>query len=615
MNRKEIKDKEYQLAFQKMVLDISFDFMKVDEKNYDEKVQRLLKKLGKFVEADRTYLLAIDKNSTLTCSYGWCSEKFDSIKDKEVDLKEFPWLKEQLERDQSGYHIKNINKLPEEANREQLYFKKLNIQSTILVPLEITDEFDGFIGIDSINSAQEWAEEDTALLKTLAKIISSGISQMNAAKKINFMAYHDQLTDLPNQHLLDDRINEAVLQAKRGVSLLSVLIIDLDEFKEINDSLGHQQGDALLKQFSKRLLETVSEKDTVSRMGGDEFAILLTDYQNENQLDQILCKITAVFKEAFILNGQEKFITGSIGISEYPKDGDCPSSLIRNADMAMYHAKNLGKNQYQKMTKELKIIINKTVALTNDLYRAIEREEFEVFYQPVVKGGTAEIVGLEALLRWKHPKYGYVSPAEFIPLAEQTHLIHSIGSWVRETVAKQIEKWNQKAYKKFNVAINFSVYELNHPSLKNNLETLIKDYSLDPEYMEIEITESMYLNHFSSTLQRLQEVEELGITLTIDDYGKGYSSLSRLSDLPIKKMKIDKVFIDGIGRRYKDEVIVEGLISFAESLDLEIVAEGVETKEQVDFLNKYNCDQIQGYYFYKPMPAEEVEKFLAIKNT
>lgn len=613
MNRKEIKDKEYQLAFQKMILDISFDFIKIDENNYDKKAQHLLEKLGKFVQADRTYLLMIDKNSKLTCSYEWCSENFDSIKDKEVDLKEFPWLKEQLERNQSVYHIEDINKLPEEANREQLYFKNLNIQSTISVPLEIKDEFHGFIGIDSINSAQKWAKEDTELLKKLAKIVSSGINQMNAAKKINFMAYHDQLTSLPNQQLLDDRINDAVLQAKSGENLLSLLFIDLDEFKEINDSLGHQQGDALLKQFSKRLLKIVSEKDTVSRMGGDEFAILLADYQNENQLDQILSKIIAIFKEPFILNDQEKFITGSIGISEYPKDGDRPSSLIRNADMAMYHAKNLGKNQYQKMTKELKETINKTVTLTNDLYQAIEREEFEVFYQPVVKGKTAEIVGLEALLRWRHPRYGYVSPVEFIPLAEQTHLIHSIGCWVRETVAKQIEKWNQKAYKSFNVAVNFSVYELNHPSLKNNLETLIKKHSLDPEYMEIEITESLYLNHFSSTLQRLKEIEELGITLTIDDYGKGYSSLSRLRELPIKKMKIDKVFIDGIGRSYKDEVIVEGLLSFAESLDLEIVAEGVETKEQLDFLNKYNCDQIQGYYFYKPMPADEVEKLLTLK--
>lgn len=424
------------------------------------------------------------------------------------------------------------------------------------------------------------------------------------------MIYHDQLTGLSNQKLLDKQIIKGIDEARKNDSLLSLLFIDLDGFKEINDSLGHQQGDILLKEFSKRLLALISEKDNISRMGGDEFVVLLVDYKKEEYVDQILSDIIATFKKPFILNKHKKYITASIGVARYPQDGNGPSSLIKNADIAMYHAKDLGKNQYQKMTKKLKEMKKREIALTDDLRYAVEKEEFEVFYQPIVQLKDEKIIGLEALICWKHPSYGYIAPQKFIPLAEKNHFIYSIGCYVRKTVTQQMEKWKKKGYKKINIAVNFSVYELLHPDLKNNLKQLVEKHSLDPSYLEIEITESLEMDQIKDVIVRLKEIKEIGHSLTIDDYGKGYSSLSRLRELPVSKMKIDKLFIDGIGKNNQDEIIVDGLFSFAESLSLEIVAEGVETKEQIDFLKQYKNCAIQGYYFYKPMSANEIEKLL-----
>lgn len=280
----------------------------------------------------------------------------------------------------------------------------------------------------------------------------------------------------------------------------------------------------------------------------------------------------------------------------------------------MYHAKSLGKNEYQKMTPELKILTERAITLTNDLHYSIPRKELEVYYQPIVKGERSKIVGLEALLRWKHPYYGFISPGEFIPIAERTRLIYPIGSWVTESVAKQLNQWNKEGYETIFMAVNFSVHELNQPHLQDHLKRIFKEYSLDTNYLDIEITESLDMNNISETVCKLNEIQEMGIMLTIDDYGKGYSSLSRLKDLNIGKIKIDRSFIQGIGKSEKDETIIIGLLSFAKKLDLKVVAEGVETKEQMDFLNQYHCDQMQGYYFYRPMPVEEVEKLLIKKK-
>lgn len=615
MHRQIIAEKNYRLAFQKMVLDLSFNFMEVNDKNLNKKIENLLKELGEFLNSDRTYIFSVDKKNQLFCDYEWINKNssIKSIKGKVVDLNQFPRWKQKLAENKEVYKVDNkASKISEEI-KEQEYLNSLNIHSTITVPINSKDDFQGkrYVAIDSINSKHQWTDEDTSILKAIAKIIKSGISRVDSKKKIEYMRYHDDLTGLSNQNALDNKINEGINQVKMNNSHLSLLFIDLDNFKEINDSLGHHYGDILLVKLTERLLKIIDEKDTLCRMGGDEFLLLLSDYDDKDYADQVLSEILSIFKEPFILNNQLKYITGSIGLSEYPKDGKVPSVLIKNADIAMYHAKDLGKNQYQKMTEELKDITKKKISLIDDLHHAIDRKELEVYYQPVVKVKNEEIVTLEALLRWKHPKYGFVPPNEFIPLAEKVHLIYPIGCFVRSTVAKQLKDWNEKGFKNVNIAINFSIYELLHPNLKANLEQLINQYSLNPENIEIEITESLAMEDLENIIIHLNEINQLGHTLTIDDYGKGYSSLRRLRDLPVNKMKIDKAFIDGIGRDSEDEIIIDGLVSFARSLSLDIVAEGVEEKEQVDFLKQYDECLIQGYYYYKPMPADKVERILS----
>ena len=615
---KTLTETEYELSFHELVLEIAFDFMMVDIHDFDKKVDRLLKKLGKFVQGDRTYLFKITEEDQLVYSHEWCNKEtgslVDSIKNRKIDMREFPWWQKHLSNQTRPYYIEDVDLMPAEAWKEKSHLKALNIQSTISVPLLVNERICGFIGIDFIHSTKYWTASDTELLQSLAKIVASGVSQVNSAEQIGYMAYHDQLTGLANEHLLEEKIQQAIEEAAVDGGSLNVLFIDLDEFKKINDSLGHQAGDKLLKEFSERLLAIVGPEDTVSRRGGDEFIILLRNYPNEEAIEAVLVNIIQAFKEPFLLNQQEKLITGSIGCSQYPEDGENPDCLVKNADIAMYHAKSLGKNQYQKMTPELKILTERAITLTNDLHYAITREELEVYYQPIVQGTNAKIIGLEALLRWKHPHYGFVSPGEFIPLAEKTRLIYPIGSWVTENVAKQLNQWNKEGYEKIFTAVNFSVHELNQPHLQDHLKRIFKEYSLDTNYLDIEITESLDMNNISETVCKLNEIQEMGTMLTIDDYGKGYSSLSRLKDLNIGKIKIDMSFIQGIGKSEKDETIIIALLSFAESLNLKVVAEGVETKEQMDFLRDYHCDQMQGYYFYRPMPVEEVEKLLIKKS-
>lgn len=620
MDRKIIAEKDYRLAFQKMVLDLSFSFMEVNDENLNNKIEDLLKKLGEFLNSDRTYIFSIDSENQIFFDYEWVNKNLsiESIEGQVVDLNKFPSWKQKIAENKETYCIENIESMSFDENKEQNYLRSLDIQSTITVRIDSEDDYQGkrYVAIDSINSKHQWKDEDTEILKAIAKIIASGINRADSKKKIKYMHYFDPLTGLANQNSLDEKIIKGIKEVKKNHNYLSLLFIDLDNFKGINDSLGHHYGDLLLAKLMERLLKIIGNKDTLSRMGGDEFLLLLSDYDDKNYVDHILSQIISIFKKPFTLNNQIKYITASIGLSEYPKDGESPNSLIKNADIAMYHAKDLGKNQYQKMTEDLKKTTKKKISLIDDLHHALDRGELEVYYQPVVKVKNEEITTLEALIRWKHPEHGFVPPSEFIPLAEQIHLIYPIGCFVRTTVAKQLKDWNKKGFKNINIAVNFSVYELLNPKLKNNLEELINKFSLSPENIEIEITESLAMNDLDNIIIHLDEITQLGHNLTIDDYGKGYSSLRRLRDLPINKMKIDKVFIDGIGKDPEDEIIIDGLFSFARSLSLDIVAEGVETKEQVDFLKNYDQCLIQGFYYYKPMPAAKVEKILEnnVKN-
>ena len=441
------------------------------------------------------------------------------------------------------------------------------------------------------------------------------IERKKIQDEVTFLAYHDALTGLPNRLLLTDRLKQGILRANRQETLISIMFIDLDGFKIINDTLGHDQGDQLLKQFAERLSDIVRKSDTVCRIGGDEFILYINGYNAEDDLDIIASKIMDNFKKPFSLRGQEYFITGSMGISQYPIDGDDVDTLIKNADMAMYKAKGLGKNQYQKCSHDLKYSALETMSFTNSLYRAIERNEMMLYYQPQVNGLTGEIIGVEALLRWNHPEHGFVPPSKFIPLAEKTRLILPIGYWVLETACAQCKAWQEKGFKTIRMAVNFSVYQLDSPDIVQQIKDALKHTSLPAQYLEIEITESTVMDHNGRIKQTLENIKNIGVSLSIDDFGKEYSSLNRLKELPIDRVKIDMSFVQGIGMSDKDETITKAIILLASNLGLQTIAEGVETKNQMEFLNQRMCNELQGYYLHKPMPASEMEKLLALNSS
>ncbi len=607
-----IKEQENLIAFQKMVLDISFEFMNINQVNFDEKVDHLLEKIGTFFEVDRTYVFTVNhEDQTMTYSHEWRNDGIPSAmaEREDIPLDVFPWWYEQLHKDKLVY-INNVASMPSEAHAEKKQLISQGIKSSVSVPVMFEGRVQAFIGIDSIKSQKKWSDENVDLLNTMAQILSKGITEINYDRQIDFMAYYDPLTKLPNQSLLAQKLNKGIARASRSEILVNVLFIDLDGFKAINDALGHKQGDQLLKQVAKRLLSAVTKSDTVCRRGGDEFIIYLNSHENEEEAEVIASQIVDLFKEPFILKAQEYFITASIGMSKYPADGEDIPTLIRNADMAMYEAKNLGRNQYIKFSEQLKLRTSEEIALTNDLYYAIERNEMKLHYQPQVRGATGEIIGVETLLRWEHPEYGFVPPFKFIEIAEKTRLILPIGYWVLKTACKQWIEWQEKGFKPIKIAVNFSGHQLNHPDIIQQIEEILEETMMPPEYLEIEITESVSMDQKDKIKNRLNKIKEMGISLSIDDYGKEYSSLKRLKESAVDALKIDMSFVQGIGINQKDEIIVKALLSLASNLGIDTVAEGVETKEQLEFLNQTCCVLLQGYYFHKPMPANELERLI-----
>ncbi|MGI6451620.1 MAG: putative bifunctional diguanylate cyclase/phosphodiesterase [Desulfitobacteriia bacterium] len=420
------------------------------------------------------------------------------------------------------------------------------------------------------------------------------------------MAYHDHLTGLPNKLLFYDRLKQAILGARRTEADLAVMFLDLDNFKMVNDTKGHEQGDVLLTAIAGRLTEILREGDTVSRIGGDEFLILVQNV-SLNGAAEVAERVLKKLGQPFVLDGQNFNITTSIGVALYPQDGETPEILIKNADMAMYQAKEKGKNQYLLCSQAMKAELKETVELTNALYRALEREEMVLYYQPQVSNRTGEIVGLEALIRWNHPEAGLILPDKFIPLAEKTGLINTMGEWVLRTACGQIKAWQKAGLPPVRLAVNLSVYQFQNPGIVNLVGEVLRETGLSPEYLELEITESVAMKEKGYIVDILKGFKELGVSIALDDFGTVYSCLDYLKELPLDRIKIAMPFIRGIAVSSKDEAITKAIIVLARNLGLNIVAEGVETWQQLTFLQRQMCDEIQGYYYYKAMPKEEVE--------
>ncbi|NOQ80192.1 MAG: EAL domain-containing protein [Gammaproteobacteria bacterium] len=428
--------------------------------------------------------------------------------------------------------------------------------------------------------------------------------------RLDHQAHHDALTGLPNRVLFIDRVSQAIKLAKRDKSKIAVLFIDLDRFKEINDTLGHSVGDKVLIEIAERLENNIRQADTVARLGGDEFTIILSNIKHASSVMKIAQKLVETLADKIISGENELYVTASIGISLYPDDGDNTELLLRNADSAMYQAKNEGRNNYQFYTQEMTEQAFERALLEKNLRRAIEKDEFTLFYQPQYNGRNNEIIGMEALLRWQHPEMGLVSPAKFVPIAEESGMIAAIGWQVIIKVIKQLNEWTAKDYCQGRLSINLSVKQIQQADFIDKILASLKEYQYNPQHIQFEVTESYIMTDPERAISTLQQLKDLNFTISIDDFGTGYSSLSYLKRLPVDELKIDQSFVRDVPGDEEDEAIVRSVISLAKSLNLQVIAEGVETKEQQNFLLAEHCENLQGYLFHRPASAEQISKLL-----
>ncbi|NEW08312.1 EAL domain-containing protein [Paenibacillus sp. SYP-B3998] len=425
-----------------------------------------------------------------------------------------------------------------------------------------------------------------------------------AEETINHMAYHDALTDLPNRRLFIDDLNLGLEKAEQDQHKLAILFLDLDRFKYINDSLGHAFGDRLLQTIAGRLISCVGQQGTIARMGGDEFTILLPEVTQESVILEIAERIIETISQPICIEGHECSVTTSIGISLYPNDGPDAQTLMMNADAAMYRAKESHRNRYEFFTPIMSVQATERLNVEQELRKALERDELVLMYQPQLQFQSGQVTGVEALVRWLHPKRGLVSPAEFIPLAEETGMIIPIGEWVLLTACRQNKAWQEAGFPPMRVAVNLSAYQFKESNVVQVVTDVLKETGLDPAYLELEITESIAMQNADEVIVTLEELKRLGIQISIDDFGTGYSSLSYLRDFPINRLKIDRSFVNDITKDNGDSVIATSIIAMAQSLNLEVIAEGVETEKQYDFLKSKGCDEMQGYFYSKPLPAK-----------
>ncbi|MHB8743921.1 MAG: sensor domain-containing protein [Sulfuricaulis sp.] len=441
--------------------------------------------------------------------------------------------------------------------------------------------------------------------------INQDISErQRAEERLHHLAHYDPLTDLPNRVLLQDRLNHAMREADRNERLVAVMFLDLDYFKTINDTLGHDIGDALLKSVAERLANSLRPGDIVSRVGGDEFTIALINVAHVDDVTRVAKKILDQFIAPFRIAGRDLFISPSIGITLYPLDEKDVASLLKDADNAMYRAKELGRNQYQFYTPELNTRAARRLELETELRQAIERQQFVLNYQPLVDMKTGQIRGMEALLRWHHPAFGVVAPLDFIPLAEETGLIVPIGEWVLKTACAQIKAWHDQGFPILQVAVNLSSKQLRDKNLINIVKQALATTGLEARYLDLELTESVLMHDMELAAEILNELKTVGVSFSLDNFGTGYSSLSYLKRFPIDYLKIDRSFVHDMTKDSFGAGLVQAIIAMANVLKIKVIAEGVETQEQLVLLRRLGCDITQGYYCSKPLAVEDFTKLL-----
>jgi diguanylate cyclase (GGDEF)-like protein len=473
------------------------------------------------------------------------------------------------------------------------------------------------IGILCLGSARRvltWGTQQQQTTNLLAHLITDIWTKLEAERELYYQANFDILTGLPNRITFFKHLSQEINNAEHTGTLLGVIFIDIDTFKAVNDSVGHESGDSILIQIGRNIRECIRPADYLARFGGDEFLIMIPQRDRVDDIRSVAERISDSFQKSFTIRDQEFHMSASTGIAVYPYDGTDPETLVRNADLAMYKSKEQGKNQYTFCTEDMKAKTLRMIRLVEELHRVIERQELRLYFQPQVCAVSKNIIGIEALLRWFHPELGIISPDVFIPLAEQTGLISRIGDWVMMAACLQCRTYHLQGLQDVRVAVNVSMMQLQNPEFAGRVRQILEETQLEPRYLELEITESIAVKESDSFIGVLNSLKELGISISIDDFGTEYSSLSRLCVMPIDRLKLDMQFVRGIGRSEKENAIIRGIISLAHTLGLKVIAEGVETEIQLDFLTESSIDEIQGFYYYKPLPPEELESILTLET-
>ncbi len=458
-----------------------------------------------------------------------------------------------------------------------------------------------FIKEKDKNAHERLEKEHNALVLSTEELKKANI-------KLKALAHYDSLTGLPNRDLFNDRLAQAIEKAKRHNKELALLFVDLDRFKQINDSLGHPVGDKVLQTVANRLNECIRKEDSLARLGGDEFILLMDDLNKGEHASLLAQKIIECLAKPIYIDGHTFYVTASIGISLYPHDDMDISKLLMYADTAMYKAKKEGKNNFQFYSSELTTLAVDHVMMQANLHSALENGEFVVYYQPQINAETLQYTGMEALVRWEHPAMGLITPSKFLSVAEETGFIIELDQWVMKRAIKQLVQWYKEGFNPGVLALNLSIKQLHQKDFIPSFKAMLLETGCDAGFLEFELAEGQIMNHPEDAISVLNKLRDMGIGLAIDDFGTGYSSLSYLKRLPINKLKIDKTFIDGLSEDEEDVGIAKAIIALAKSLKLSVIAEGVETKEQRDFLVEHGCENIQGYYYSKPLLAHEMEK-------
>jgi diguanylate cyclase (GGDEF)-like protein len=491
-------------------------------------------------------------------------------------------------------------------------FAKVYAHSPTVPIIVLTGNDDRMLALSAVKGgAQDYLVKSRLDRELLLRSMQYSIERKRYQVQLEHQANYDALTGLPNRNLLHDRLRQAVY-SQRNPRHIAVVFMDLDHFKFVNDSLGHSIGDKLLKAMGERLRAVLREGDTVGRVGGDEFVLILNDQSNEEVIFRAMQRIAAKVSEPITIEGKELYVTCSAGISLYPQNGPDVDTLLKHADAAMYRAKEHGRNNFQFYTSEMNERVNERLSLENALRRALERREFLLHYQQKIDLRSGAIIGAEALVRWSHPEWALVRPARFIPLAEETGLIVPLGEWVLREACRQARAWLDQGLRPGVVSVNLSARQFRQEGLVHTVSRILEETRLDPSQLEMELTESMVMHNVEAAIATLQGLKSLGVALSMDDFGTGYSSLSYLKQLPVDTLKIDRSFVRdiGAGEDPDEGVIAQAIISLGHSLRLKVIAEGVETDAQVRFLKRHGCDEVQGFLYGEPVAPDAYAQLL-----